>query len=222
MPICTADRLVEASVPAARISQRYLFTSRSRRSGARGAPALVEAAHLLELVRVGAVVVRPGDFEERGQALKPRVREEDAELAAEHTLADVRVSVAVRTERVPRVVDVQRAQAVEADQVVELVEQIVDDLALRDVDARDEQMARVEADAEAPVPVARVKELRELVERAADRAARACGVLDQKPRRVGAELERVVDRRNGALHACLEPGAEVRADVEDDAVRVDC
>src|SRR5205085_2526569 len=98
------------------------------------APALVQPAHLLELVRVRAVVVRAWDLEERRQALELRMREEDAELAAEHALADVRVAVAVRAERIARVVDVQRTQAVEADPIVELLEQLVDDHALRDVD----------------------------------------------------------------------------------------
>jgi hypothetical protein len=38
-------------------------------------------------------------LEHRGQALEARTAEEDAELLAEHALADVRVAVAVGAER---------------------------------------------------------------------------------------------------------------------------
>ena len=64
-------------------------------------------------------------------------------------------------------------------------------------------------------------ERRELLDRAADRAARAGGVLHQQPRRVVRELEHLLHRRQHARHARLEAGAEMRADVEDDAVGSD-
>ena len=63
---------------------------------------------------------RPGNLEQRGQALQLRVAEEDAELLADQAVADVLVPVAVRAERRLRVVHVQAAQAVEADLAVEL------------------------------------------------------------------------------------------------------
>ena len=54
-----------------------------------------------------------------------------------------------------------------------------------------------------------------------DRAAGAGRVLEQEPRRVGAELEHLAQSGHAALHARLEARAEVRADVEDDAVCLD-
>ena len=71
------------------------------------------------------------------------------------------------------------------------------------------------------MPVEALVDRRELVDRAADRAAGAGRVLHQEPRRVGAELEHLLHRRQHALEAGFEPAAEMRADVEDDAVRAD-
>ena len=82
-------------------------------------------------------------------------------------------------------------------------------------------MARVEADAEPRVPVERVDEDRELVDRAADRAAGAGGVLEQEPGRVGAAVEHLSSAGTQRSTPAFKPGAEVRADVEDDAVGLD-
>src|SRR3990170_8545533 len=82
-------------------------------------------------------------------------------------------------------------------------------------------MARVEADAEAGMSVERIEENRELVDRAADRPARAGGVLEQQPGRVRATVENLPQGRDAPLDAGLEPRAKMRADVEDDTVRPD-
>ena len=176
---------------------------------------------LADLVRVRAAVLGPGGLEHRRQPLQPRVGEEHAELLAELALEDVRVPVAVRAERGGGVVDVQRAQPVEADRGVDLVEAGVERGRVGHVDARHPEVARVEADAEPRMPVEPLPERRELVDRASDRAAGAGRVLHQQPRLVGAELEHLLHRRHDALEARLEAAAEVRADVEDDAVGAD-
>jgi len=66
-------------------------------------------------------VARPGNLEQRGQALQLRMGEKDAELLSEKAVADVVVAVAVRAERRLRVVDVQRPQPVEPDLPVDVV-----------------------------------------------------------------------------------------------------
>jgi hypothetical protein len=116
---------------------------------------------------------------------------------------------------------VERPEPVEPDLCVELSEDRVERLAVGDVAAGDEEVAGIEADAEPGVAAEPVEDRRQLLDRAADRAARAGGVLHQKPRRVGAALEQLRHRRQDALQPRLEAGAEVGADVEDDAVRVD-
>ena len=117
------------------------------------------------------------------------MREEGAEALAELALEHVRVPVAVRAERRRRVVDVQRAQPVEPDPVVDLGERRRHGVRIADVDSRDVEVAGVEADAEPRVAVERVDERRELVDRAADRAAGAGRVLEQEPRLLGAAVE---------------------------------
>ena len=82
-------------------------------------------------------------------------------------------------------------------------------------------MARVEADAEALVPARGLEQRHELVDRAPDRAAGAGRVLHQQPGAVARELEHLVERGNDAPDADVHPGAEMRAHVEDDGVRVD-
>ena len=100
-------------------------------------------------------------------------------------------------------------------------EQRVELAAVGDVVAGGEQVARVEADAEPRVGVESVVERGQLLERAADRAARACGVLHAEPGRVVAVLERLGQRRRDPLDRGLEPRAQVRADVEDDGLGLD-
>ena len=82
-------------------------------------------------------------------------------------------------------------------------------------------MARVEAEAELRGPAEAVHDRDELVERAADRPAGAGGVLEKEPGRVGARRERALERRHRPGETGVEPGAEMRADVENDAVGLD-
>ena len=67
-----------------------------------------------------AVAVLARRLEVRGELLERRMREEDAHALAHLALEHVGVAVAVRAERRRAVVDVQRAQAVEADRRVDL------------------------------------------------------------------------------------------------------
>jgi hypothetical protein len=113
----------------------------------------VELAQLGHLRLVRPVVVRARDFQHRRQALQLRVTEEGAELLPDQPLEHVRVPVAVRAEGRLGVVDMQRAEPSEADPGVELVEQRVERAAVGDVVAGDPQVARVQADADAGVPV---------------------------------------------------------------------
>ena len=101
------------------------------------------------------------------------------------------------------------ACAIEADALVDLVEQPVELCAVGDVVAGGEQVARVEADAQARMPVERVVQRRQLVQRASDRVAGAGGVLHAEPRGVGAALERLRERRHDPLETRLEARALV-------------
>ena len=93
------------------------------------------------------------NLEQRRQSLELRVGEEDAELLAEQAVADVFVPVEVRAERRLRVVHMQAAEPVEADQPVDFFDDAVELGGVCDVVARDVEVARVEADAEPRVPV---------------------------------------------------------------------
>ncbi len=104
---------------------------------------------------------------------------------------------------------------------VELANELVDLRADPHVVARGVQVARVEADPEPRVSVEPVDQRRQLLERAADRAAGAGRVLDQQPRIALAALEDLRQRAARAVEPGSKPGAEMRADVEDDAVGVD-
>ena len=149
------------------------------------------------------------------------MREEGAEALAHLALADVGVTVAVRAELDVRVVHVEAAEAVEPDALVDLAEGRVDGVRVGHVDARDPEVARVEAEPELRVAVKAVEERGELVDRTADRAAGPGRVLEQEPRRALTGGERLFERRCRVLEAGLETGAEVGADVEDDAVGLD-
>jgi hypothetical protein len=82
-------------------------------------------------------------------------------------------------------------------------------------------MAGIEADTEPFVAPDSVHDQHELVERASDRSAGAGRVLDEEPRAFVAALEHLLDRRHRPFEAGVEAGAEMRADVEDDPVRLD-
>jgi hypothetical protein len=169
----------------------------------------MEVAELLDLVRVRPVAVGARDLQNRGQPLQLGVAEEDAHALGDLSLAQVRVAVAVGAQRCSGVVHMQRSQAVEADALLDLVQASVQRRAIRDIGARDPEVARVEADAKPRVPVEAVYEDRQLVDRAADRPAGSGGVLDQEPGRLGAALERALERRHDVLETRLEAGAEV-------------
>jgi len=169
----------------------------------------VEVAELLNLVRVRSVAVGARDLEDRRQPLELRMGEADAPPVVDLPLAAVCVPVAVRAERRSGVVHVQRPQPVESDALFELVHASVERRAIRDVDARDPEVARVEADAETRVAVQPLHEDGQLVHRATDRPTGARRVLDQEPGRVRAALERAFESGDDVLEPGFEAGAEV-------------
>jgi len=131
----------------------------------------VEVAELLDLVRIRSVAVRARNLENRRQPLQLRVAEEDAHAFGDLTLAEVRMTVAVRVERRAGVVHVECPQSIEANALLDLVHADVQRRAVRHVDARDPEVAGVEADAEPRVSIEAVHEDCELVHGAADRPA---------------------------------------------------
>src|SRR5512133_2199382 len=113
-----------ATTPAEGIVQRYL------RAGA-----AVELTKLANLLSVWPVAVRTGAIEHARESLELWLRQERAEPLAHQPFADVVVTIAVRAQRGLRVVCVEETQAVEADSLVELLEQGVEHGAIGDVDA---------------------------------------------------------------------------------------
>src|SRR5581483_2079586 len=95
----------------------------SRPPGSPSGSACPQLLRLPDLAGIRAFVLRAGHLEHGRQALQPVVSEEHAELLAEDSLADVRVAVAVRAERRCAVVHVERAQTLEPDRLVDLVEE---------------------------------------------------------------------------------------------------
>ena len=108
--------------------------------------------------------VGPWDLEQGREALQLRVSEEDRELVAHQAVADVVVPVAVRAERRLGVVGMECTEAIQADPVVEVGEQGVENDGIGDVDARHEQMAGIEANTEPLVSPECVHDQHELVE----------------------------------------------------------
>jgi hypothetical protein len=133
----------------------------------------VQVLELLDLVGVGALAVLPRNLEEGRQTLQAGMREKDTELVAEETLADVRMAVAVRAEGRGRVVDVQRPQAIEADPRIDVLQKGVESSPVGHVDARDPEVARVEAEAEPRVASETLHEDGELVHGTSHRPAGA-------------------------------------------------
>jgi hypothetical protein len=117
------------------------------------------------------------------------VTEERRHALPDRALPERRVAVAVRAEADLGVVDVQAAEPVEPDPLVEIVDSRVEGGAVGHVDARHPPVARIEADAEAGVCVEPVDDRRELVHRAADRASGAGGVLQHQPEAVVRQLQ---------------------------------
>jgi hypothetical protein len=182
----------------------------------------VKLPELAELGRIRPLAVLPRRLEDRGQPLELGMAEEDAQLVAELSLADVLVSIPVRSECILGVVHMERAEPVEPDSLVELEEDCVENGFVGDVDSGDPQVAGVEADAESGMTVEAVEDDRELGDGAAHRAARSGRVLEEDPRiRALTALERAAEGADDAIETTLEAGAQVRADVEDDPVRLD-
>jgi Family of unknown function (DUF5946) len=141
-------------------------------------PQLARARHLsgIRTLSVGS-----GNLEQRGQVFEARLGEERPEPgAAELTLGKVGVAVAVRAERRLGVVHVQAAQAVEAHDGVELVDDRGEPLGVAHVVAAGEQMAAVEADPEPRPGAGLVDQLGELLKGPADRLTGAGRVLEQE------------------------------------------
>src|SRR4051794_31614854 len=97
-----------------------------------------------------------------------------------------------------RVVDVQRAEALLADQRDAVIEDLGEAVAPADVEAAGVQVARVQAQAEALAAAGRLHEVCELVERAPQRAAAAGGVLQVQWAAIGLG-ERLADDGARAL-----------------------
>ena len=126
----------------------------------------------------------------------------------------------LRAERHLRVVDVQAAQAVEADFGVELVDDRRQPLGVADLVAGGEQVAAVEADADPLDRRRQLDQLGELVEVAAERALGAGRVLEQDRAALGLG-QRPRDRLRGALHRRSLRLVLARAGMQDDAVGAD-
>jgi hypothetical protein len=123
----------------------------------------VKVFEALNLGRVRAVAIRARRLQDRREPLHPRVGEEGAEALAHEPVQDVRVPVAVGAELGGGVVDMQAAEPLEADPLVDLVKGRCEGRRGRDVDAGDPKMARVEAEAQARMAVEPVDEDGELV-----------------------------------------------------------
>src|SRR4051812_14681238 len=111
----------------------------------------------------------------------------------------------------------QRAEPIEADDRVALVEHGAQALGCANVVARRQQVARVEAQSEPLVAAGELDHLRELLERASERAAGAGGVLELQLAALGL-VERLGDRRGSALERRVDRAALRRSGMQDDAV----
>src|SRR3954453_19376168 len=148
---------------------------------ARAQPRAAQLLHAVDVDLVGRVTARAGTLEKRRQALEARLRQErGAAAGAELALAGDGVPVAVGPERRLGVVHVQAPQPALADHLVAAVHPLRELVRCRDVEARGEQVAGVEAEAEAVVATAQRDQRRELLEGPPERVAGAGGVLEQQ------------------------------------------
>src|SRR3954449_3616098 len=151
-----------------RTLRRARLTKRVGAPGASGArrgppaprePALAEVLGELHLLGRGTALVRPRRLHHARQPVEARLGEEHgAAVGAELALGDVRVAVAVGPERRLAVVEVQRADALDADELDALVEHAAERLGRADLEARSEEVAGVEADPQALVAARGVDE----------------------------------------------------------------
>ncbi len=178
-------------------------------------PPPAQPRHDLHVLPLDAAAGGPRALVDHREPLEARLREEDrAAGLPDLALPERRVAVAVAAQRGERVVDVQRPEAVEPDRGVARRERRVEPLHGPDLVARGEQMAGVEAHAEAAVVARRLEQGGQLLERAAERAARAGGVL-QLERTSLARGQRLADHRARPVDGRPRVAALGRAGVED-------
>src|SRR4051794_35518632 len=140
--------------------------------------ALAQRPAELELLLGRALLVGARRLEDHRQAVEARLAEEHrAAVLAQLALADVGVAVAVGAQLALRVVEVQRAEGVEADERRTLVEHACQPVGGPDVEAAGVQVAGVQAHAEPLVAAGGVDQAGQLVEGPAQRSAGARGVL---------------------------------------------
>ena len=165
----------------------------------------------------GAFLVRAGGLQGRRQALEAGLGEEGGEALFAHlAFAEVGVAVAAGAERGGGVVDVEAAEAVEADLLVGFVDDRRQVLLVGDVVALDEEVAGVEAEAEALAAAGELDQLRGLVEVAAEQALVAGGLLEQE--RAALAVLRARRRSLSPARFIEGPsGSFLRAGVQDDA-----
>src|ERR1700733_7095986 len=145
-----------------------------------------------------AAVVAPG-LEYAGQLVEPGFGDEHrTTLLAELALAHDRVPVAIGAEGHGGVVDVEGAEPVTPDPSGEFVDHLVQRVARPHVVARGEQVAGVQADAEALAAAGRLQQLGEFLERASERAAGPRRVFEEQRATLGLG-QRLLDHLAGAL-----------------------
>src|SRR4051794_19372227 len=126
-----------------------------------------------------AFLLRARRLQRRRQALEAGLGEEGGEAAAAHlAFADVGVAVAAGTKGGGGVVDVDGAEALDPDLLVGFVEDGAEVGLVGDVVALDEEVAGVEAEAEALAAAGEVDQLGGLVEVARQEPFVACRLLD--------------------------------------------
>src|ERR1043165_5684496 len=159
-------------------------------------------------------------LEQLRDAPEARVGDDGAEgLRADASLADVLVAVDARAERLLRVVEGERADFADADVRVDLVDDALPSAARADVVAGGEDVAGVDADADALLFVDEVYDPAELLERAAEAGALPRGGLEERDDLVPRQARmHVVERARDLVGAGGDARAEVRAGMEDDGV----
>ena len=165
----------------------------------------------------GAFLFRAGGLEGRGEALEAGLGEEGGEAFAAHlAFADVGVAVAAGAERGGGVVDVDGAEALDADLLVGFVEHRRQVVFVGDVVALHEHVAGVEAEAEPLAAAGQLDQLRRSRRSPPDQAFVARRLLEQQLAVVGV-LERGGDHFRRPFQRRSERFAFGRAGVEDDA-----
>ena len=169
----------------------------------------------------GAFLIRTGCLQGRRQTFEAGLREEGGEAAPAHlSLTDVGVTISTGAERGGRVVDVEAAQPVEADLLVGLVEHRGQVGLIGDVIALYEEVAGVEAEAEALAAARQLDQLGGLVEVAPEQAFVSGGLLEQQ-RASSLSLSAAAITFAARLHRGAERLALLCARVKDDAAGAD-